>query len=1148
MLFALFPLHAQVADITSNLSGYWNLDETSGVLAADSSGNNNHGTLVNGPAWIAGKIANGLSFDGVNDYISLGDPVSLRPANFITLAAWVRFNNTSSNRQIISKDDSQYPLNETFVRINAGGAVVCAVGGVRVTVTPGVVTGQWIHLACTYDGSNIRLYVNGVQRGMVARTGTIPDEVGIGWLIGARTPTSPAIFMSGLLDDVRIYSRALSANDISSLFNLTGGGPPTDTQPPVLSGGTPSGTLSAGTTSTTLSVTTDESATCKYSTTAGTAFSSMTNTFTATGATSHSTTVSGLVNGNPYTYYVRCRDAALNANATDYAIAFSVAADVTPPVLSNGAPTGTLSGGTTQTAISLITNENSTCKYAAVSGTTYTGMPNVFSSTGGTSHSTIVSGLVNGTSYTYYVRCRDAALNANTTDFAIAFSVAAGSGTDFLSNLSGYWNLDETSGVLAADSSGNNNHGTLVNGPAWTAGKIANGLSLDGVNDYISLGDPVSLRPANFITLAAWVNFDNVSVNRMIVAKDDSQYPLNETFLRINAGGAVVCAVGGVRVTVTPGVVTGQWIHLACTYDGSNIRVYINGIQRRMVARTGTIPDEVGIGWLIGARTPATPAIFMSGLLDDVRIYSRALSANDIVSLFNFTGGGPPTDTQPPVLSGGAPSGTLSAGTTSTTLSVTTDESATCRYSTTAGTSFSSMTNTFTTTGATSHSTTVSALVDGSSYTYYVRCRDAALNANGTDFLISFSVASSTGNPFQTSSNWAAFDPHANGVGTAPFGFHGGIFDGVYVYFIPHAAGNKEVMRYDTTSPFNAASSWEAYDPHPPSGGGGYSEGAFDGRYVYFAPHDNGVISLGEVLRFDTTQPFPFNNPSSWQAFDPSQNGVGTSPKGYWGALFDGRYVYFAPEWQRTIGEHGEVLRYDTTLPFTAPSSWRTYDPGANGVGTDPDGYKGIITDGTFIYFVPYYNGTASHGEVLRYDPGLPFNSPTAWTTYTPANFGVGNIAKGFEGAVSDGHYIYFVPSYSGNGPGAYHGEVLRYDPSLPFNVPSSWAAFDPGSNGVGMDPDGYNGAIFDGRYIIFAPSNNGSGPHAEVLLYDTTLPFNSAGSWMTFDPAAQGVGTNPRGFAGAVYDGRYIYFVPDRNSSGLTGPHDEVLRYDTRP
>jgi hypothetical protein len=1139
LLIVLLPLRAS-ADITSNLSGYWNLDETSGGVAADSSGNNNHGTLTNGPAWTTGKVGNGLSFDGVNDYVSLGDPLSLRPANFMTLAAWVNFSNTSANRMIIAKDDSNLPSNNSFLRVDAGGAVVCSIGGIRVTVSPGVVIGQWTHVACTYNGANIRLYINGTQRGTIARTGPILDEAGVGWLIGARTPASPAIFMSGRLDEVRIYDRALSATDVVQLVNVSG----PDTTPPVRSNGSPSGTLSAGTSQATLALTTDESATCRFSTTAGTSFAAMSNSFTTTGSTSHSTTVSGLVNGNSYTYYVRCQDAALNANTNDFAISFAVATtgDITPPVLSNGAPTGSLPAGTTQTTLSLTTNENSTCKFATVAGTAYSAMPNTFTSTGGTSHSTTVSGLVNGTSYSFYVRCRDAALNANTTDFTIAFSIAA-SGTDILSNLSGYWNLDETSGGSAADSSGNNNLGTLANGPVWTSGRVGNGLSFDGVNDYVSLGDPASLRPSNVITLAAWVNFSNTSSNRQIIAKDDSEYPLNETFLRINAGGAIVCSVGGVRVTVSPGVAIGQWTHLACTYDGANVRVYVNGSQRGSVPRTGPIPDEVGVGWLIGARTPASPAIFMSGKLDEVRIYNRALSANDIVSLVSFNGTNPPVDTFPPVLSGGSPSGSLPAATTSTTLSLMTNESATCKYDVFAGTSYQFMPNSFSTTGGTTHSTLISGLVAGQSYSYFVRCQDAALNANTSDYIISFSVLSSTVNPFQDVSNWSAFDPHANGVGAAPFGFHGGVTDGTYVYFAPHAAGNKEVMRYDTRAPFNAASSWEAYDPQAPSGGGGYSEGAFDGRYIYFAPHDNGVISMSEVLRFDTTQ--PFTSPAAWQTFDPALNGVGTSPKGYWGALFDGRYIYFAPEWQRLIGEHGEVLRYDTTLPFTAAASWQTFDAGAHGVGTDPDGYKGIISDGAFLYFVPYYNGTRSHGEVLRYNLALPFNSTSAWTTYTPANFGVGNIAKGFEGAISDGRYIYFIPSYSGNGPGAYHGEVLRYDPTLPFNVASSWAAFDPGSNGVGVDPDGYNGATFDGRYIIFGPSNNGSGPHAEVLRFDTTRPFGSASSWTTFDPAGNGVGTNARGYAGTVYDGRFIYFVPDRNSQG---PHDEVLRYDTRP
>ena len=68
----------------------------------------------------------------------------------------------------------------------------------------------------------------------------------------------------------------------------------------------------------------------------------MTNTFTTTGALTHSTTVTGLVNGGSYNYYVRCQDTAGNPDTTDFAITFTVSADTTPPVRSNGAPSGAL--------------------------------------------------------------------------------------------------------------------------------------------------------------------------------------------------------------------------------------------------------------------------------------------------------------------------------------------------------------------------------------------------------------------------------------------------------------------------------------------------------------------------------------------------------------------------------------------------------------------------------------------------------------------------------------------------------------------------------------------------------------------------------------------------------------------------------------
>ena len=119
----------------------------------------------------------------------------------------------------------------------------------------------------------------------------------------------------------------------------------------------------------------------------------------------------------------------------------SSGADSTPPVRSNGQPAGTLAAGTTQTSLGLTTDENATCRYATTAGVVYGSMSNTFGTTGGKTHATPLSGLANGGNYSYYVRCQDASGNANTDDFAITFSVGAGttggSGSAATSSFSG---------------------------------------------------------------------------------------------------------------------------------------------------------------------------------------------------------------------------------------------------------------------------------------------------------------------------------------------------------------------------------------------------------------------------------------------------------------------------------------------------------------------------------------------------------------------------------------------------------------------------------------------------------------------------------------------------------------------------------------
>jgi hypothetical protein len=86
----------------------------------------------------------------------------------------------------------------------------------------------------------------------------------------------------------------------------------------------------------------------------------------------------------------------------------------------------------------------------------------------------------------------------------------------------------------------------------------------------------------------------------------------------------------------------------------------------------------------------------------------------------------------------------LPATTTQATLSLFTDDNATCRYSTTQGVAYGSMANTFSSTGATFHSTPVAGLASGNTYSYYVRCKDASGNVNSNDYVIAFTVSSTS--------------------------------------------------------------------------------------------------------------------------------------------------------------------------------------------------------------------------------------------------------------------------------------------------------------------------------------------------------------------------------------------------------------------
>ena len=342
----------------------------------------------------------------------------------------------------------------------------------------------------------------------------------------------------------------------------------------------------------------------------------------------------------------------------------------------------------------------------------------------------------NGT-HTLTARARDAAANT-TTSAARTVTVTNAAATGPVAAYA----FDEGSGTSVADASAAANNGT-VSGAVWASGRYGGGLRFDGTNDVVTVADAASLDLTTAMTLEAWVNPAAVPTNwRSIVAKERATnsmtYQLaansntNVPATRGYIANGVRTLQGGTRLSA------GAWVHLAATYDGAMQRLYVNGVQVASRAQTGTITVTTN-ALRIGGST--TMGQYFNGTIDEVRVYNRALVAAEIQTDMVTPVSPPPPDTVAPVVSGGLPTGTLPAGTTSATLQVTTNENATCRYATTPGTAYAQMATTFATTGGTAHSHPVTGLANGQSYTFYVRCQDPAGNATTADTPINFSVA-----------------------------------------------------------------------------------------------------------------------------------------------------------------------------------------------------------------------------------------------------------------------------------------------------------------------------------------------------------------------------------------------------------------------
>jgi hypothetical protein len=308
-------------------------------------------------------------------------------------------------------------------------------------------------------------------------------------------------------------------------------------------------------------------------------------------------------------------------------------------------------------------------------------MPNTFGTTGGQAHSSTVSGLTNGGSYSYHVRCQDAAGNANTSDFTIGFSVD-GLPTAITSSFLGIENPLSEGGMWDVP-------GT------WAALQKNDGAYTTGLNAGARLVTP-ALGPDQYAEItydqdpgaSSWVGV----TTRTQGAGNGSGY------LAIAYAGEVQLYrtddSGGLAFTLLASASASLGTaprRLRLESQGDNHKVYFNG---------NLLINHDASGTLYINGQPGIAASVYGG---------------PQVKILTFEGGNldPSSDTTPPVRSSGLPTGALAAGTTQAGLSLVTDENATCRYATTAGVAYASMPNTFATTGGQAQSSNVTGLSNG---------------------------------------------------------------------------------------------------------------------------------------------------------------------------------------------------------------------------------------------------------------------------------------------------------------------------------------------------------------------------------------------------------------------------------------------------
>jgi hypothetical protein len=600
------------------------LNENTGSTTSDEMENISAGT-INGAAWATGISGSCLNFDGTSDYVNFGNSSVLNLTGSRSMSAWINPNSKTSYKCIIGKSMWRVSLFLSYGQLRAiiEGSATDADSISNETVT----NGEWQHVAMTFDidgDKKIHLYINGKevtyfrQIALVGSTVNTASNFLIGSDLGANH------WFDGIIDEIKVFGKALTEKEIfdqyatvfSVNFNEKIGNNVNDSSLNKNNGNIIGAQWVTGISGSALGfdgINDDVDF--------GNPFS-----LDLTGSRSMSAWVKPDTN-SPY----KCIVAKSMWKASLFLSYGKLRAIIDGSITdADSISNETVKNGEWQHVAMTFDINGDKKIYLYINGqeVTYSRQNALSGSVSSTSAHDFTIGSDVGINYWFDGIIDEVKIFRRTLNNQEIF--------DEYKDLSAFSvDLNEGTGTTAKDNSIYGNNG-IVDGASWVAGKSGQALDFDGVDDYIDFGNPGILDLPGSRSMSAWIKPNTNSPYKCIIAKSmwKGSIFLSYGKLRAIVDGNVTDADSISNETVS----TGTWQHVAMTFDingDKKIHLYINGQEvtysRQNVlvgspvstsAHNFTIGSDVGINY------------WFDGIIDEVRIDKRVLSADEIYNLY----------------------------------------------------------------------------------------------------------------------------------------------------------------------------------------------------------------------------------------------------------------------------------------------------------------------------------------------------------------------------------------------------------------------------------------------------------------------------------------------------------------------------------